>query len=72
MPLTAALLALKACYLEQVQWLYERAVEYETGAVKVFHQGEDVTEQAAIDYRHRAGNMEAIIRAYERLDAKRP
>ena len=76
MPLAIALEALKAWYLDQCKWLRARAAEFETGTIKVTHSSDgqvtDVTAQTAREYRHRAGNLEVIIQAYERLDAKNP
>jgi len=70
MPLAKALAALTTAYRAQCKWLLERAEEFESGRVKVFAQDQDITAQAAIDYRHCAGNLEAVIIAYERLQAR--
>ena len=72
MPLAIALEALKASYRAQIKWVEAQAEEFESGKVRVFSQDKDMTAQTAIDYRHRAANLEGNIRAYERLDAKRP
>jgi hypothetical protein len=74
MPMALALEALKAAYRGQVMWLLALAQDLETGNTKILRRvhGADVdmTAETAIDSRHRAGNLEAIILAYERLDAK--
>jgi hypothetical protein len=70
MPLAQALAALTTAYRKQCRWLLARAEEFESGKIKVFSGDQDVTEQTAIDYRHCAGNLEAIIIAYERLNAR--
>jgi hypothetical protein len=74
MPLGMALDALKAAYRGQCSWLLAWAQDLETGGttiVRRVHGADvDVTAETALDYRHRAGNLEAIIVAYERLDAK--
>ena len=55
---TAAVEALLNAYREEISWLYRKAKEY-GGNLPV-----------AEDYVHRARNLEAVIAAYERLDAK--
>src|ERR1700722_1678524 len=70
MPLTEALAALTTAYRAQCRWLLARAEEFESGKIKVFRGDQDVTEQTAVDYRHCAGNLEAIIVAYARLEAR--
>ncbi len=76
MPLAAALEGLKAAYRGQCSWLLAWARELEAGEIRVIRRSNgsnvDVTDQTAIDYRHRAANLESIIAAYERLDAKGP
>ena len=74
MPLALALEALKAAYRCQLSWLLAWAMELESGDVRVVRRVHgkdvDVTAETAMDYRHRAGNLDAVIVAYERLDAK--
>ena len=74
MPLGMALEALKAAYRGQCAWLLAWAQDLETGNVKIVRRVNgsdvDVTAETARDYRHRAGNLEAVIVGYERLDAK--
>jgi len=75
MPLVRALDALKAAYRGQCSWLLAWADEMDVGGIRVVsqHHGTDmdITAQTALDYRHRARNLEAIIAAYEKLDAER-
>jgi hypothetical protein len=59
MPKTAALEALLKAYREEIAWLFDKAKEYEGNSPE------------AEDYIHRARNLEAVIAAYERLDARR-
>jgi hypothetical protein len=54
MPKTAALEALLRAYREEIMWLFKKQ---DNGPV-------------AADYIHRARNLQALIDAYERLDAK--
>jgi hypothetical protein len=58
MPKTAALNALLKAYRDEITWLLDKAKEYEGNPL------------VAQDYIHRARNLEAIIAAYERLDAQ--
>ena len=53
---TAALEALLKAYREEIAWLLARAKE---------HEGQD-----AVQYVHRARNLQAVIDGYERLAAK--
>lgn len=73
MPL-ASLNALLSAYHDQAKWLVAQAVDFETGARKVFGYLEgneiDLSADMATEYRHKAGNLLAIIHAYERLHAK--
>ena len=75
MPLSVALDILKASYRAQSAWLLASAVELEVGDARLLRRlgGKevDVSAQTAIDYRHRAANLELIIQSYERLDAER-
>jgi hypothetical protein len=51
-----------------------QAVEFETGVRKITGQmrGQetDISPNVAAEYRHKAGNLMAIIEAYERLHRK--
>ena len=66
--------ALIAAYHAQIEWLLAQAEEFESGQRKVAGKagGEDVDISAndAAEYRHKAGNMKAILQAYERLHAR--
>jgi hypothetical protein len=70
----ASLNALIVAYQAQIDWLLVQAEEFETGQRKAFGKvgGEDVdiSSNYAAEYRHKAGNMQAIMQAYERLHAK--
>lgn len=70
----ASLSALIAAYQAQIDWLLSQAADFESGARKVTGRigGKDVdiSPSIAAEYRHKAGNMEAIMQAYERLHAK--
>ena len=70
----ASLNALLVAYHDQATWLVTQAVEFETGARKVFGYLEgkeiDLSADLATEYRHKAGNLLAIIHAYERLHAR--
>jgi len=67
----AALNALISTYLEQATWLDAWASEYEKGTRRVISaNGVDLSQEAAIELRHKAGNMRAVIQAYQRLTAK--
>jgi len=74
MPLGMALEALKAAYRGQCAWLLAWAQELETGNTRIVRwvhgKDVDITAETAVDYRRRAGDLEAVIVAYERLDAK--
>ena len=61
MPHAAALAALLQAYREQIDWLIEKARDYEQAQPLV-----------AADYLHRAHNLQATIDGYERLNAKNP
>jgi hypothetical protein len=67
----ASLDALLSVYREQVVWLEAQADQLETGSRRIMAQGDqgeiDLSSLPAIEYRHKAGNMKAIIAAYERL-----
>ena len=70
----ASLHALIIAYQAQIDWLIAQAADFESGARKVTGRigGKDVdiSPNIAAEYRHKAGNMEAIMQAYERLHAK--
>jgi hypothetical protein len=61
-------------YKHQIDWLLALADEFESGARrlmgKVAGQEIDLTPNVAEECRHRAGNMQAVLQAYERLHAK--
>lgn len=59
MPKPAALELLLKAYRDEIAWLIDRAKEYE----------ENGQPLVAGEYIHRAHNLEAMIQAYERLDA---
>jgi hypothetical protein len=66
----ASLDALLSAYREQAIWLKAQAAALEAGNRKVLAGDVDLSQEAAIEYRHKAGNMDAVIAAYERLHAK--
>jgi hypothetical protein len=70
----SSLNALIAAYQAQSDWLIVQAEEFETGQRKVFGkvggQDVDISSSYAAEYRHKAGNMQAIMQAYERLHAQ--
>ena len=70
----ASLHALLAAYQAQIDWLLTQAAEYESGERKLMGPMRgtevDLSANIAAEYRHKAGNMEAILEAYERLHAK--
>ena len=70
----ASLHALIVAYQAQIDWLLIQAAEFEKGERRLTGQmrGKDVDLSAniAAEYRHKAGNMQAILQAYERLHAK--
>ena len=61
-------------YKHQIDWLLELADELESGARRVLGNvgGEevDLAPNLAAECRHRAGNMQAVLVAYERLHTK--
>jgi hypothetical protein len=63
-----------AAYQAQIEWLITQATEFESGERKLMAQmrGKDIdlSPNIAAEYRHKAGNMQAILEAYERLHAK--
>ena len=70
----ASLQALIVAYQAQIDWLLAQADDFEGGARRVSGRigGKevDISSNLAAEYRHKAGNMEAIMQAYERLHAK--
>ena len=67
----ASLHALLVAYQSQIDWLLTQAQEFESGQRKISGRigGKevDISPNIAAEYRHKAGNMEAIMQAYERL-----
>jgi len=70
----ASLHALLVAYQSQIDWLLTQAQEFESGQRKISGRigGKevDISPNIAAEYRHKAGNMEAIMQAYERLHSK--
>ena len=70
----ASLNALLVAYHAQIDWLLAQAEEFENGQRKVTGKigGKevDISSNFAAEYRHKAGNMRAILDAYDRLHAK--
>ena len=70
----ASLDALVGAYQAQIDWLLVQATDFEFGRRKlsgrIGGRDIDVTSNIAAEYRHKAGNMRAILQAYERLNAK--
>jgi hypothetical protein len=70
----ASLHALLDAYQHQIDWLLASADDLETGARrytgKIAGQEIDLTGNLIAEYRHRAGNLQAVLQAYERLHAK--
>ena len=70
----ASLNALMAAYQAQIEWLLTQAAEFESGERKLSAPMRgtevDLSTNIAAEYRHKAGNMQAILQAYERLHAK--
>ena len=58
----------------QIDWLLALADEFDGGARRVMGHvaGKeiDLTSSLAAECRHRAGNMQAVLQAYERLHAQ--
>ena len=71
----ASLHALMVAYKAQIDWLLVQAEEFESGLRKITGKvggnEVDISSAYAEEYRHKAGNMHAILAAYERLHAKR-
>ncbi|HWY64322.1 MAG TPA: hypothetical protein VNX61_03840 [Rhizomicrobium sp.] len=70
----ASLNALLVAYRAEIDWLLTQAVEFETGQRKltgrIGGKEVDLSPNIAAEYRHKAGNMHAVLQAYERLHAK--
>jgi hypothetical protein len=70
----ASLNAMMVAYRAQIDWLLAQAEEFESGLRKITGrvggQDVDISSSYAEEYRHKAGNMHAILAAYERLHAK--
>lgn len=70
----ASLHALLVAYQAEIDWLLTQAEQFEMGDRKVLARmrGDeiDLSANIAAEYRHKAGNMQAILAAYERLHAK--
>jgi hypothetical protein len=70
----ASLNALIVAYQAQIDWLLTQAAEFESGerwvCGKMRGKKIDLSANIAAEYRHKAGNMQAIMQAYERLHAK--
>ena len=69
----ASLKALLIAYRAEIEWLLTQAADFEAGARKVTAnmRGKevDLTPNIAAEYRHKAGNMMAILEEYEKLHA---
>ncbi len=67
----ASLHALIVAYRAQIDWLLSQAAEFESGerrlSGRIGGKEIDLSPNVAAEYRHKAGNMEAIMEAYERL-----
>jgi hypothetical protein len=61
-------------YRHQIDWLLALADEFDSGARRVMGRvgsnDIDLTPNLAEECRHRAGNMQAVLQAYERLHAR--
>jgi hypothetical protein len=72
----ASLQALLNAYQAEIDWLLVQAAEFESGARKLTGQMRgkeiDLSPNIAAEYRHKAGNMQAILQAYERLHPREP
>ena len=73
MPQTS-LNALIAAYQSQIDWLLTQSAEFESGEHKLIAKMRgkeiDLSPNIAAEYRHKAGNMQAVLQAYERLHTK--
>lgn len=70
----ASLNAMVTAYQAQIEWLLAQAEEFENGqrnvSGRIGGREVDISPNYAAEYRHKAGNMQAILDAYERLHAK--
>jgi len=70
----ASLKAFVRSYRAQIDWLLAQAEEFDSGQHKVTGRvaGKevDVSQAYANEYRHKAGNLEAVLQAFERLHAE--
>ena len=70
----ASLNAMVVAYQAQIDWLIAQAEEFESGQRKVSGRlggnEVDISASYGAEYRHKAGNMQAILEAYELLHAK--
>jgi hypothetical protein len=70
----ASLKAFVRSYRAQIDWLLAQAEEFDSGQRKVTGRvaGKevDVSQAYANEYRHKAGNLEAVLQAFERLHAE--
>lgn len=70
----ASLQALIMAYQAQIDWLLFQADEFEKGERRFTAQMRgteiDLTPNIAAEYRHKAGNMQAILQAYQRLHSE--
>jgi len=61
-------------YQAQINWLLAQAAEFDSGQRKlsgrIGGKEVDISSNIAAEYRHKAGNMEAVLQAYWRLHAK--
>ena len=70
----ASLNALIEAYQAQIEWLLRQAEEFEKADRRIMAnlRGKeiDLSTNFAAEYRHKAGNMQSILQAYDRLHAK--
>ena len=70
----ASLQAVIAAYQAQIDWLLTQAADFESGdrrvSGRIGGKEVDISPNIAAEYRHKAGNMQAILEAYDRLHAK--
>ena len=70
----ASLKALIDAYQAQINWLLIQAADFENGQRKlsgrIGGKEVDISANIAAEYRHKAGNMEAVLQAYWRLHAR--
>jgi len=68
-----ALQSLKQACHHHVQWLQEKAEDFEQGRcqrLKIVEGMYDKSTEIAEEFRHQANNLLAVIKAYERLLTK--